>query len=234
MSVHCGRERRGSGRAAVFSRRGLRLRTCSRSRLASLILIAIPGPSVLFVISRGVVLGRRAALATVAGNCAGVYVPGDRRRARDRRARRAVGRDLQHDQARRARSTSSGSACGRSRSAARSPRRSGSRPRRRAAAGSCATASSSGSRTRRRRCSSPRSCRSSSTPRSGTCRCRCWCSGSSSSLIALVVDSVWGLVAGTARERLVASPRRLEAIGGASGVVLVGLGVGLAVTGRKP
>src|SRR5215469_14591686 len=42
--------------------------------LASLILIVIPGPSVLFVITRGVVLGRRAALATVLGNCAGVYV----------------------------------------------------------------------------------------------------------------------------------------------------------------
>ena len=42
--------------------------------LAALVLIAVPGPSVLFVISRGVVLGRRAALATVAGNCAGVYV----------------------------------------------------------------------------------------------------------------------------------------------------------------
>ena len=41
--------------------------------IASAILIAIPGPSVLFVISRGVALGRRAALATVAGNCAGVY-----------------------------------------------------------------------------------------------------------------------------------------------------------------
>src|SRR5580765_4156319 len=41
---------------------------------ASFVLIVIPGPSVLFVISRGVVLGRRAALATVVGNCAGVYV----------------------------------------------------------------------------------------------------------------------------------------------------------------
>src|SRR5277367_6698393 len=42
--------------------------------LAALVLIAIPGPSVLFVITRGVVLGRRAALATVLGNCTGVYV----------------------------------------------------------------------------------------------------------------------------------------------------------------
>jgi threonine/homoserine/homoserine lactone efflux protein len=36
------------------------------------ILIVIPGPSVLFVISRGVALGRRAALATVLGNTSGL------------------------------------------------------------------------------------------------------------------------------------------------------------------
>lgn len=42
--------------------------------LASFLLVIVPGPSVLFVISRGVALGRRAALATVIGNAAGVYV----------------------------------------------------------------------------------------------------------------------------------------------------------------
>src|SRR5690242_12225737 len=36
------------------------------------VLILIPGPSVLFTISRGVALGRRAALATVAGNASGM------------------------------------------------------------------------------------------------------------------------------------------------------------------
>ena len=35
------------------------------------VLILIPGPSVLFVVSRGVSLGRRAALATVVGNASG-------------------------------------------------------------------------------------------------------------------------------------------------------------------
>jgi threonine/homoserine/homoserine lactone efflux protein len=40
----------------------------------SFVLIAVPGPSVMFVVSRGVALGRRAALLTVAGNAAGVYV----------------------------------------------------------------------------------------------------------------------------------------------------------------
>lgn len=36
------------------------------------VLILIPGPSVLFVVSRGVALGRQAALGTVAGNTAGL------------------------------------------------------------------------------------------------------------------------------------------------------------------
>ena len=36
------------------------------------VLILIPGPSVLFTVSRGVALGRRAALATVLGNTSGL------------------------------------------------------------------------------------------------------------------------------------------------------------------
>ncbi len=42
--------------------------------LLAFVLIVVPGPSVLFVIGRAVALGRRAALATVAGNAAGVYL----------------------------------------------------------------------------------------------------------------------------------------------------------------
>lgn len=42
--------------------------------LTAFVLIAIPGPSVLFVVSRSLTLGRRAGLATVVGNAAGVYV----------------------------------------------------------------------------------------------------------------------------------------------------------------
>ena len=51
--------------------------------------------------------------------------------------------------------------------------------------------------------------------------------------LAMVIDGTWGLLAGTARERFAASPRRLEAIGGAGGVVMVGLGLGLAVAKRR-
>lgn len=41
--------------------------------LAALILIVIPGPSVLFAISRAVVYGRRVALASVVGNTVGLF-----------------------------------------------------------------------------------------------------------------------------------------------------------------
>jgi threonine/homoserine/homoserine lactone efflux protein len=42
--------------------------------LAAWAIIIVPGPSVLFVISRGVALGRKAAMATVVGNAAGAAV----------------------------------------------------------------------------------------------------------------------------------------------------------------
>jgi threonine/homoserine/homoserine lactone efflux protein len=42
--------------------------------LAALVLIVIPGPSVVFAISRAVVYGRRVALASVLGNTAGLFV----------------------------------------------------------------------------------------------------------------------------------------------------------------
>jgi threonine/homoserine/homoserine lactone efflux protein len=41
--------------------------------LTAFVLIAIPGPSVLFAVSRAVSLGRRAGVATVAGNTAGAF-----------------------------------------------------------------------------------------------------------------------------------------------------------------
>jgi threonine/homoserine/homoserine lactone efflux protein len=52
-------------------------------------------------------------------------------------------------------------------------------------------------------------------------------------VIALVLDSMWALGAGTAREWLAASPRRLALVGGTGGLVMIGVGASLAVTGRK-
>ncbi|MES9537765.1 MULTISPECIES: LysE family translocator [unclassified Actinomadura] len=52
-------------------------------------------------------------------------------------------------------------------------------------------------------------------------------------VIALFCDSVWGLAAGTARDWFARSPRRLAAIGGTGGLMMIGLGVTVAATGRK-
>jgi len=51
-------------------------------------------------------------------------------------------------------------------------------------------------------------------------------------VIALVSDGAWGLMAGTARGWLARSPRRLSVIGGTGGLVTIGLGLRLAVSGR--
>ncbi len=53
------------------------------------------------------------------------------------------------------------------------------------------------------------------------------------SVIALLCDCGWGLAAGTARDWFAKSPKRLTAVGGAGGLAMVGLGVGIAVTGGK-
>ncbi len=52
-------------------------------------------------------------------------------------------------------------------------------------------------------------------------------------LISLVSDSTWGLAAGTARDWFARSPERLQRLGGAAGLVMIGLGIDVAVTGRK-
>jgi threonine/homoserine/homoserine lactone efflux protein len=52
-------------------------------------------------------------------------------------------------------------------------------------------------------------------------------------LIALLSDSAWAVVAGGARSWFGRSPRRMEMIGGAGGLAMIGLGITLAVTGRR-
>jgi threonine/homoserine/homoserine lactone efflux protein len=52
-------------------------------------------------------------------------------------------------------------------------------------------------------------------------------------VIALLSDGAWALASGTARAWLGRSPRRLAAVGGASGLVMVGLGLRLAISGRN-
>ena len=51
-------------------------------------------------------------------------------------------------------------------------------------------------------------------------------------LIAMLLDGLWGLAAGAARDWFATSPGRLRTLGGTGGLTMIGLGVGLAVAGR--
>lgn len=51
--------------------------------------------------------------------------------------------------------------------------------------------------------------------------------------IGLMSDSTWGLAASHLRAWFARSPRRLAIVGGAGGVAMIGVGVTVAVTGRR-
>jgi threonine/homoserine/homoserine lactone efflux protein len=51
--------------------------------------------------------------------------------------------------------------------------------------------------------------------------------------VALVSDAAWALASGTVRRWLGSSPRRLERLAAGGGLTLIVLGAGLALTGRK-
>ena len=201
--------------------------------LAAAVLIAVPGPSVLFVISRGVVLGRRAALATVAGNCAGVYV-------QVIAVALGVGVLVERSAALFATIKLAGAVY-----LVWLGIRTFRHRRALAAALGRRVAPKSGRRILREGfvvgLTNPKAAvffaavlPQFADPARGDVPVQLLALGLVFVAMAMVMDSLWALAAGTARERLIASPARLEAIGGAGGVVLVGLGVGLAVAGRKP
>ena len=51
--------------------------------------------------------------------------------------------------------------------------------------------------------------------------------------LALACDTVWAMVAGTARSWFARSPRRMSTLSGTGGVMMIGLGGSLALTGAK-
>jgi threonine/homoserine/homoserine lactone efflux protein len=57
--------------------------------------------------------------------------------------------------------------------------------------------------------------------------------GAISIAIGLVSDGAWGIASGSARAWLGRSPRRLEQLSATGGLTLIGLGAALAVTGRR-
>ena len=52
-------------------------------------------------------------------------------------------------------------------------------------------------------------------------------------VIALVSDGIWVLMAGRFRNWFASSPRRLELVGGTGGLAIAAVGTGLLLTGRK-
>ena len=51
--------------------------------------------------------------------------------------------------------------------------------------------------------------------------------------IGAVSDCSWGFAASAVRAWFARSPRRLELVGGLGGLTMIGLGVTLALTGRR-
>lgn len=200
--------------------------------LASFLLILVPGPSVLFVVSRGVALGRRAALATVVGNAAGVYVQvllvavGLGAVI----SRSAVLFDLikfagaaylvylgaQAFRHRRALSTvmdAAGTV----------------RPTRHLLREGFVVGIANPKAAVFFAAILPQFV----NPEGAPAGLQMAVLGLVFVLIALLSDSAWGLAAGSARAWLSASPRRLEVLGGAGGLTMIGLGVGLAASGGR-
>jgi threonine/homoserine/homoserine lactone efflux protein len=199
--------------------------------VASFLLIVVPGPSVLFVISRGVALGRKAALLTVLGNEVGVMVQVvvvaaglgavlERSAVlfdaiRFAGAAYLVYLGVQAVRHRRELSTVLD---------ATAIRPSGHLFREGVVVG----------------VSNPKVIVFFTAvlpqfvdPDAGPVPVQLFVLGTVFALIALVMDSCWGVAAGTARAWLAGRPHRLERLGGAGGLVIIGLGARLALTGRR-
>jgi threonine/homoserine/homoserine lactone efflux protein len=199
--------------------------------VTAFLLIVVPGPSVLFVISRGVALGRKAALLTVAGNAAGVLVQvlvvaaglGAvlERSAVLFDAVRVVGAaylvylGVQAIRHRRELSTVLDVTA--------------TRPSRHILREGFVVGVTNPKLIVFFTAVLPQFVE----PEAGPVAVQLLVFGAVFVAIALVMDSLWGLAAGTARTWLASRPHRLERLGGAGGLVIVGLGLRLAVTGRK-
>jgi threonine/homoserine/homoserine lactone efflux protein len=200
--------------------------------VAAFVLIVVPGPSVLFVVSRGVALGRRAAVVTAMGNAAGIYLQVAavalgvgaviERSVMLLSAIRLVGAAylvyLGVQAVRRRRALASVLDVG-----AADPER-----RSLALEGFLVGVSN------------PKWIVFFTAilpqfidPAGAPVPVQMLTLGAIAVAIAVVSDSIWGLAAGTARSWLARSPRRLEALGGVGGLTMIGLGVRLAATGRK-
>jgi threonine/homoserine/homoserine lactone efflux protein len=200
--------------------------------LVSLVFVAIPGPSVLFTISRALTLGRRPALLTVVGNSAGVYV-------HVIAVALGVGAIVERSVAVFTVLKLAG--------AAYLVYLGVQAVRHRHAVADLLGAPVGATGNRRVLAdgfvvgiSNPKSIvffaavlPQFASPEAGLVPVQLLVLGLVSICAALVSDSVWAVIAGAARDWFGRSPRRLAAIGGTGGLVMIGLGVRLAFTGRK-
>jgi threonine/homoserine/homoserine lactone efflux protein len=201
--------------------------------VAAFILIVVPGPSVLFVVSRGVALGRRAAVVTAMGNAVGIYLQVVavalgvgaviERSVMLLSAIRLLGAAylvyLGVQAVRHRRALASVLDVG-----------AGAAPERRSLALEGFVVG----------VSNPKWIVFFTAilpqfidPAGAPVPLQMVALGAIAVAIAVVSDSIWGMAAGTARSWLARSPRRLEALGGVGGLTMIGLGVRLAATGRK-
>jgi threonine/homoserine/homoserine lactone efflux protein len=199
--------------------------------LIALVVIAVPGPSVLFIVSRGVALGRRAALATVAGNAAGLF-------AQVVAVALGVGALVQASESVFTAVKIAGAAylvfLGVQAILTRGALAD-------AVAGGVAP---SGGRHVAMQgfivgVTNPKGFVLLSAilpqfvdPALGHVPLQMLILGAMCCAIALVSDGVWGLLAGTARDWLARSPRNLRIVGAGAGAVMIGLGIRLLTLGR--
>ncbi len=199
------------------------------------VLIAVPGPSVLFVVSRALALGRQAALRTVGGNAAGEFV-------QVLAVAAGVGTIIQ-------RSVMAFTVIKLVGAAVLVALGFRTIRRRRRLAAELASPPSAGPPPRHRRVLGEGFMVGVSNPKTvvffvailpqfadraaGRVPLQLLVLGLVWVAIALVSDSCWALAAGAARPWLARTSRRAHALGGASGVVMIGLGVGLGLTARR-
>lgn len=200
--------------------------------LVALAVIAVPGPSVLFVVSRGVSLGRTAALATVAGNEVGLLVQVGAVAV-------GLGAIIESSIAVYTAIKLVGAAYliylgvqafrHRKRLAAALDRDTPTVPKRRIFTDGIIVGVSNPKGFLLFAAILPQF----TDPTAGRVPLQLFILGLVCVLIALASDTVWALAAGTARTWLGRSARRLEAVGAGAGAVMVGLGLQIAVTGRR-
>ena len=195
---------------------------------AALLLLVVPGPSVLYIVTQSVSHGRRAGLVSVAGITTGTLVhiaaatvglsallaSSAHRVRRGQVPRRRVPHRRRHPPARRL--------------GARA--RAVDAERRGTSAGSTGRGSSSTRSTRRRRSSSSPSCRSSSTRSAARPWLQILALGLLFATLGFLSDGVWALVAGTLGDRLRRSRSFPKVQRYVSGSVFVGLGAVAALT----